>query len=52
VALPCVGSRTPSSTRPATVVWVAGPGRYGIGAERSHGTCVNAQSLTSAAILI
>ena len=38
-ALPCVGSRTPSSTRPAPVVWVAGPGRYGRDAERSHGTC-------------
>ena len=38
-ALPCVGSRTPSSTRPAPVVWVAGPGWYERDAERSHGTC-------------
>ena len=51
-ALPCVGSRTPSSTLPAPVVWLAGPGKYGIDAERFHGTCVNAKFLTSAAILI
>jgi len=38
-ALPCVGSRTPSSTRPAPVVWVAGPWIYGRDAEHSHGTC-------------
>ena len=38
-ALLCVGSRTQSSIRLAPVVCVADPGRYGIGAERSHGTC-------------
>ena len=38
-ALLCVWSRTPSSTRPAGVVWVAGPGWYERDAERSHGTC-------------
>ena len=37
--LPCVGSRNQSSIRPAWVMCVAGPSRYGIGAERSHGTC-------------
>jgi hypothetical protein len=51
-ALPCVGSRTPSSTRPAPVVWVVGPCRYGRDAERSHGTCVSEKFLTIAAILI
>ena len=38
-ALHCVGSRTPSGTRPAPVVSVAGPDRYGTDAEGSHGTC-------------
>jgi hypothetical protein len=38
-ALHCFGSRTPSSTRPAGVVWVAGPEWYERDAERSHGTC-------------
>jgi len=51
-ALPYVGLCTPSSTRPVPVVRVAGPWRYGRDAERSHGTCVNAKFLTSAAILI
>jgi hypothetical protein len=51
-ALPYAWSRTPSSTRPAVVVWVAGPGRYGTDAARSHDTCDNAKSLTRELILI
>ena len=38
--LPCVGSHTQSSTRPAGVVWVAaGHGRYGINVAYFRGNC-------------
>ena len=52
-ALPCVGSRTPSSTRPAPVVWVAGPGRYWKYIGLSRGTCdKQIQSLIKAETLL
>jgi len=38
-ALPCVGSRTPSNTRPAPLVCVAGPGRYGRDVAHFLGNC-------------